>query len=257
MILKIYREINVSKPNSMGSIEKILLTMALSIIVIYIFTSIDDDESEDIVLSKTELLIENINKEIDRIPHYSFNEKFDAYKELLQLDPDNTDYKKALEDYKNKKSKIKVISCGRKTVTLDTTNRILQIDHGDGTIHSGNNIEENWKYNGNSIKNKWMESQISCNPYKSKSREEAIEYNSSKHLNDPKSHGMSNNEAELMRVYLKKILTEENKCYLIQDVNRSTKRNNMFFIDCFTKSRYHIRKWVSLSELEDVSRNLE
>jgi len=141
----------------------------------------------------------------------------------------------------------KTLTCGLKKVTL-SGNTITKIVHEDGTVHTGGSVANNWTYDGKAITHRIMKKPISCSS-KAKSRDEVIAELSDRFSKNPKSHGMTAREADLMGEYTAKLMRENNACHLLVDAAKSTSRQGMFYIDCNDKQSNTKRFWVSEDDL--------
>lgn len=141
------------------------------------------------------------------------------------------------------------LTCGLKTVTL-SGNTIAKIVHEDGTIHAGGSVSNNWTYDGKSIKHRLMDDAIPCGT-KTKSRDEVIAELSGNFSKDPKSYGMSPQEARLMGQYTAKLMRQDSSCYLLVDAAKSPSQQGMFYIDCNDRQSQTRRYWVSESDLKE------
>lgn len=140
------------------------------------------------------------------------------------------------------------LTCGLKTVTL-SGNTITKIVHEDGTVHTGGSVSNNWTYDGKAIIHRLIKETISCSSSKAKSRDEVIAELSGRFSKNPKSYGMTAQEANLMEQYTAKIMRQDNACHLLVDAAKSTSRQGMFYIDCNDKQSNTKRLWVSESDL--------
>lgn len=138
-------------------------------------------------------------------------------------------------------------TCGLKTVTV-SGNTITKIVHEDGTVHTGGSVAKNWNYDGKSITHNLIKDPISCGN-KEKSRAEVIAELSSALSKNPKSYGMTPNEANLMVKYTTKLMNEDQSCHLLVDAGKSTQRKGMFYIDCNDKRANTRRFWISENDL--------
>ncbi len=141
----------------------------------------------------------------------------------------------------------KTLTCGLKKVTL-SGNTITKIVHEDGTVHTGHSVSNNWTYDGKAIMHRIMKNPIPCSN-KSKSRDEVIAELSGRFSKNPKSYGMTSQEADLMRDYTAKLMKENNECYLLVDAAKSTLRKGMFYIDCNNRQSKTKRYWISQNDL--------
>ncbi len=139
------------------------------------------------------------------------------------------------------------LTCGLKTVTL-SGNTITKIVHEDGTVHTGGSISNNWTYDGKSITHRIMNEPIACSS-KAKSRDEVIAELSGRFSKNPRSHGMTAQEANLMGKYTAKLMRQDDSCHLLVDAAKSTSRQGMFYVDCNDKQSNTKRYWVSESDL--------
>jgi len=139
------------------------------------------------------------------------------------------------------------LTCGLKTVTL-SGNTITKIVHEDGTVHTGGSVSNNWTYDGKAITHRLMNEPISCGN-KSKSRDEVIAELSGQFSKNPKSYGMTAQEAILMSKYTAKLMRHDASCHLLVDAAKSTSRQGMFYVDCNDKQSKTRRYWVSESDL--------
>lgn len=139
------------------------------------------------------------------------------------------------------------LTCGLKKVTL-SGNAITKIVHEDGTVHTGSSVSNNWTYDGKSITHRIMKKPIPCSS-KAKSRDEIIAELSGRFSKNPKSYGMTSQEAALMGDYTAKLMKQDNACHLLVDAAKSTSRKGMFYIDCNDKQSKTKRYWVSQSDL--------
>lgn len=141
----------------------------------------------------------------------------------------------------------KTLTCGIKTVTI-SGNTITKIVHEDGTVHTGGSVSNNWTYDGKTITHRLMKKPISCSS-KAKSRDEVIAELAGRFEKNPKSYGMTGQEANLMGKYTAKLMRKNNACHLLVDAAKSTSRQEMFYIDCNDKQSKSKRYWVSESDL--------
>lgn len=140
------------------------------------------------------------------------------------------------------------LTCGLKTITL-SGKVITKIVHEDGTVHTGGSVSNNWTYDGKYITHRLMNEPIACGT-KGKSRDEVIAELSGKFSKNPKSYGMSAQEAKLMGEYTANLMRQDSSCYLLVDAAKSTSRQGMFYIDCNDKQSNTKRYWVSEGDLK-------
>ena len=139
------------------------------------------------------------------------------------------------------------LTCGLKTVTL-SGNTVTKIVHEDGTVHTDGSVSNNWSYDGKSITHRLMNKPISCGN-KAKNRDEVITELSGQFSKNPKSYGMTVQEATLMGKYTAKLMRQDDSCHLLVDAAKSTSRQGMFYVDCNDKQSKTKRYWVSESDL--------
>ena len=139
------------------------------------------------------------------------------------------------------------LTCGLKTVTL-SGNTITKIVHEDGTVHTGGSVSNNWTYDGKFITHRLMNEPIACGS-KAKSRDEVIAELSGRFSKNPKSHGMTAQEANLMGKYTANLMRQDASCHLLVDAAKSTSRQGMYYVDCNDKQSKTKRYWVSESDL--------
>lgn len=178
--------------------------------------------------------------------------------ELLEKDVDaiaeiRRDYtKKKIQEMRGvrelEEANSNTLTCGLKTVTV-SGKKIIKIVHEDGSVHTGTSITNNWTYDGKSITHRIMKEPLPCGSL-AKSREEVIAELSARFTKNPKSFGMTAQEAKLIGNYTAKLMRHYNSCHLLVDAAKSTSRTEMFFIDCNDKQANTKRYWVSRSELD-------
>lgn len=140
------------------------------------------------------------------------------------------------------------ITCQQKTITVQN-GKITQIRHEDGTVHSGSSVQDNWSFDGKSIKHRLMDERIQCGT-KPNSRNEIIEKLSSRFVENPIIYGMSRQEAQWMTRYTENLMRTDENCHLLVDAAKSIDRNEAFYIDCNDRSGNSKRYWVSRADLK-------
>lgn len=140
------------------------------------------------------------------------------------------------------------MTCGLKTVTL-SGNKVTKIVHEDGTVHEGASVSGNWTYDGKEITHRLLGTAIPCGT-KAKSRDEVIAELSGQFSKNPKSYGMTPQEANLMGAYVAKLMRSDANCHLLVDAAKSTSRQGMFYVDCNDRQSKTKRFWLSESDLK-------
>lgn len=148
-----------------------------------------------------------------------------------------------------KEIKAETISCGLKRIDVQN-GKINRIEHEDGTVHTGNSINDNWSYDGKSIKHRLIDEPIACGT-KPKTRSEIIGELSSKFNKNPSLYGMNKQEAQWMSKYTLNLMKSDKNCHLLVDGAKSINRNEMFYIDCNNSSGQSSRFWVSREDLKN------
>lgn len=144
--------------------------------------------------------------------------------------------------------KAETINCEQKTITVQN-GKITQIRHEDGTVHSGSSVNNNWSFDGKSIKHRLMDERIPCGT-KPNSRKEIIEKLSSRFVENPSLYGMDKREAQWMTSYTENLMKTDENCHLLVDAAKSRDRIEAFYIDCNDRSGNSKRYWISLSDLK-------